>query len=395
MKDILRVQNRILIIYLLISFLGILNIFSVSRSFGSYLFIRHLIYFGIGFFLLIIFSRISIPRWREFYYLFFLAGTFLLLLVLIKEEGIKRWLYIGNFSFQVSDAVKPLFIYFYSMNCSFIKNGNYFKSFKTFTLYLIPFFLILFEPDLGSALFYLFLFGVYVLVLNFTLGVKLFFIFSFLSMIFSFNFISFFVFSVVSFLLVFLIKSFKASDRILLSLAILMPGLTVPFIYNNVLKEYQRKRLKYFLNPADDPKGAGWQVLQGQLAIGSGGVFGKGFLKGSHKSLAFLPQAYSDFAFASFAEEFGFLGSLFLILLYFFLLISLLNLSKEKEGFETFFILGTFSSIFYAFFVNIGGVLGLLPITGIPLTFFSYGGTNFIINSILLGVSLSFTRKSY
>ncbi|MEN3043825.1 MAG: rod shape-determining protein RodA [Candidatus Hydrothermales bacterium] len=395
MKNILKVYNRVLIIYLLISFLGILNIFSISRSFGGHLFLRHLVYFILGFSLLIFFSKINLPKWREFYYLFFLISIFLLVLVLVKEEGIKRWLRIGNFSFQVSDAVKPFLIYFYSLNCSLIKKRDYFESFKMFFLYLIPFSLVLVEPDLGSAFFYIFLFGVYIFVLNFSVGVKLFYIFSSLSIISSLNFISFFIFSTLSLLLVFFIKSFKAFDRILLSIAILLPGLTVPFVYNNLLKEYQRKRLKYFLNPAEDPKGAGWQVLQGKLAIGSGGILGKGFLKGSHKSLAFLPQAYSDFAFASFAEEFGFLGSLFLILLYFFLLSSILNLSKEKEGFEAFFVLGTFSSIFYAFFVNIGGVLGLLPLTGIPLTFFSYGGTNFIINSILLGISLSFTRKSY
>lgn len=393
MRDILNPFNRIFYPYIFISFLGILNIYSVSRSFGESLFFRHITYFSLGLFLFILFSRIKLPEWKEFSYLFFVIGIFLLLFVLFKEKGIKRWLFIGNFSFQVSDACKPLLIYFLSMSFCLNKKRGYFDSFKILFLHLLPFFLILIEPDLGSGFFYIFLFGVYLIFSSFNIRVKLFYIFAFLSLIFSINFLAFIIFSFFSFLIIIFFSEFFMLDRILLTFSILLPGLTVPFVYNNLLKEYQIKRLRYFLNPSEDPKGAGWQILQGKLAIGSGGIFGKGFLKGSHKSLAFLPQAHSDFAFASFAEEFGFLGSSILILLYFFLLSGILNILKEREEFSYFFILGIFASIFYSFIVNIGGVIGFLPLTGIPLPFFSYGGTNFVIHSLLLGLTFSLKKS--
>ncbi|MEO0295480.1 MAG: rod shape-determining protein RodA [candidate division WOR-3 bacterium] len=392
MRGILNPYNRIFIPYLFISILGILNIYSVSRSFGDYLFYRHITYFFLGLVVFIFLSRVKLPEWKEFSYIFFSISIFLLLFVLLKEKGIKRWLFIGNFSFQVSDACKPLLIYFLSMVFSLNKKRGYIDSFKLLFLHILPFFLILIEPDLGSAFFYIFLFAFYLIFSSFNIRVKLFYIFAFLSLIFSLNFFAFFIFSSLLLLFIIIFSKFPMGDKILLTFSVLIPGLTVPFIYNNLLKEYQRKRIRHFLNPSEDPKGAGWQILQGKLAIGSGGILGKGFLKGSHKSLAFLPQAHSDFAFASFAEEFGFIGSSILILLYFSLLSGILNILKEKEGFSYFFILGIFASIFYSFLVNIGGVIGFLPVTGIPLPFFSYGGTNFVIHSLLLGLVLSFLR---
>ncbi len=392
MRNILKLHNRLFFVFILISALGLLNIFSVSRSFGEILFIRHVSYVVIGVLFYFIFSRIKIPEWKELSYVFFTIAIFLLIFVLLKEKGVKRWLHIAGFSFQVSDAVKPLIIYFLSMMWFKNKKSGYMDSFYLFFLHSIPFILVLLEPDLGSAGYFIFLFGIYLLFSRFELKVKLLYIFSFLSLILSFNFVLFLAFSALSLLYVIFNIRFITGDKLFLTLAILMPGLTVPFVFNNVLKEYQRKRIIYFLNPSKDPRGAGWQILQGKLAIGSGGIFGKGFLKGTHKSLAFLPQAHSDFAFSSFAEEFGFIGSSFLILLYFLLLRDLFNLSLNLRGFSSYFVLGVFASIFYSFFTNLGGVLGLLPLTGIPLTFFSYGGTNFVIHSMLIGMSVSFMK---
>ncbi len=379
-------KYRIFALYLLISFAGLLNIYSVSKSLGINLFYKHLTAFLLALIIFLIFHRVKIPEWKELSYLFYIIGILMLLLVLIKEQGVKRWFHVFNFSFQVSDAVKPLLIYFFSILWAGSKRGGYIKSFYFFILHLLPFILILIEPDLGSATFYIFLYGIFLLYSDFEIKVKLLFFFAFLSLLFSFNFLIFLIFSVLSLLFVIFGKKFVMNDKLFLTFSIMMPGLVVPFIFNNVLKEYQRKRIIYFLNPSKDPKGGGWQLLQGKLAIGSGGITGKGFLKGTHKSLAFLPAAHSDFAFASFAEEFGFIGSLFLLLFYFLLLREILSLSFGLRGFYSFFVLGIFSSIFYSFFLNIGGVIGLIPLTGIPLPFFSYGGTNFLIHTFLLSL---------
>jgi len=392
MRNILNLHNRLFFVFILISILGIFNIFSVSRSFGEVLFIKHISYFFIGILFSFLFSRIEIREWKELSYVLFLFAILLLIFVLLKERDVKRWLHISKFSLQVSDAVKPFIIYFLSMMWFKNKKRGYGDSFYLLLFHFIPFVLVLLEPDLGSAGYFIFLFGIYLLFSEFKLKVKLLYIFSFFSLLFSFNLLLFLIFSIFSLLYVIFNARFDTGDKLFLTLAIIIPGLTFPFVFNNVLKEYQRKRILYFLNPSKDPKGAGWQILQGRLAMGSSGIFGKGFLKGTHKSLAFLPQAHSDFAFPSFAEEFGFIGSSFLIFLYFLLLRDLLTLSLNLFGFSSYFVLGVFTSIFYSFLTNIGGVLGLLPLTGIPLTFFSYGGTNFVIHSILIGLSVSFIK---
>lgn len=176
-----------------------------------------------------------------------------------------------------------------------------------------------------------------------------------------------------------------------LSLSIIM-GLTTPFIWNKVLKDYQRKRIMIFINPSIDPKGAGWQIKQGLIAIGSGGLKGKGFLRGLQKGLAFLPAAHTDFIFASFSEEFGFIGSVFLFTLYFFLFLNLIFLIRYADSFSsTFFLLVIFSYL-YSFFLNLGGEMGILPLSGIPLPFFSYGGSSLLTNFLLLSLFRNFQR---
>jgi rod shape determining protein RodA len=177
---------------------------------------------------------------------------------------------------------------------------------------------------------------------------------------------------------------------IILSLLVCM---TIPFAWN-FLKPYQRDRLTVFVNPNVDPLGAGYTIIQSKVAIGSGGIAGKGFLSGTQNQFNFLPERHSDFIFTVVAEEWGFLGSLFLLFIYWIILSKILDKSKElKDNYARYLLMGIAAMIFIHVFVNIGMTLGILPVVGIPLSFISYGGTNLLMTMILIGLFLGACRE--
>jgi rod shape determining protein RodA len=161
----------------------------------------------------------------------------------------------------------------------------------------------------------------------------------------------------------------------------------VSYAWENVLKPYQRQRVEAFFNPEEDPQGAGWQLRQAKIAIGSGRVFGKGFLQGSQSKLRYLPEAYSDFIFAAFCEEFGLVGATFVLGVYIFLLIRILKAAKTAQNnYETLICFGVAVMILVHVFINTGMNMGILPITGIPLPLISYGGSSVMVTMIALGL---------
>lgn len=164
-----------------------------------------------------------------------------------------------------------------------------------------------------------------------------------------------------------------------------------PVIWNN-LKEYQQNRILTFLNPMHDPLGSGYQVIQAKIAIGSGQFFGKGFLLGSQKNLNFLPEHHTDFIFSVIGEEFGFIGSSILLILFFLFfnrIIYLIKVASKKE--HKVVLAGIFGYLLLQMFINIGMNLGVLPTTGIPLPFISYGGSNLLINSFAVSMILKYS----
>ena len=168
---------------------------------------------------------------------------------------------------------------------------------------------------------------------------------------------------------------------------------SLPFAVS-LLKPYQKSRILTFFNPDRDPLGAGYQIIQSKIAIGSGGFFGKGFLKGTQSYLEFLPEKHTDFIFTLFSEEFGFLGSIMLLLLYILLIYRIISIGfYAKSFFSKLFCFGFASAIFLYIFVNISMVLGLLPIVGAPLPIMSYGGSSML--SIMLGLSIVMSCKIY
>jgi rod shape determining protein RodA len=154
-----------------------------------------------------------------------------------------------------------------------------------------------------------------------------------------------------------------------------------------ILKDYQKKRMLVFLNPSLDVLGSGYNVIQAQIAVGSGGLFGKGFGHGTQSQLNFLPAHWTDFAFASFSEEWGFVGVALMVLLFLLLLIVLMLIYKRTQnGGGSLIVGGVFAVFLTQFLINVGMNLGVMPVTGIPLPFISYGGSSILVSLLLLGL---------
>jgi len=169
----------------------------------------------------------------------------------------------------------------------------------------------------------------------------------------------------------------------------------VPFVWSS-LKTYQQNRIITFINPLHDPFGAGYQIIQAKIAIGSGGWLGKGFLMGSQKNLQFLPEHHTDFIFSVIGEELGFFGCMFFLIIYFLFLLRLIsNITRMKRKFMFYAGVGIAANLMIMMFVNVGMNLGIVPATGIPLPFIAYGGTNLLFNTLAVGLVMKFSaRKS-
>ncbi|MFA6603014.1 MAG: FtsW/RodA/SpoVE family cell cycle protein [Candidatus Shapirobacteria bacterium] len=263
------------------------------------------------------------------------ALVFVILPIIFGEltRGSHRWISIGPLNLQPSEIIKPLLMTFFSFNHLPI-------------LGFLPILVVLLQPDLGTSL------------TLFCLAIPLIFI----------NKTNFYRFLLVT--LFFIVLS--------------------PFVYQYGLKPYQRQRITNFLEPRSDPTGAGYNVIQSQIAIGSGGLLGKGFKQGTQGQLKFLPEKHTDFIFAATAEERGFVGIFLLIGSYFLLLRGLLAKFKSLTYFpQKVFTLGITFSIWFQIVVNIGMNLGLLPVTGIPLPFISVGGSSIMALLFALGIIYS------
>jgi len=158
-----------------------------------------------------------------------------------------------------------------------------------------------------------------------------------------------------------------------------------------ILRPHQQARIEAFINPALDPQGAGWNVMQAKTAIGSGGLWGKGFLEGTQTQLRFLPEQWTDFIFPVIAEEFGFVGAGLVLLIFSVLLLRLLNIAGEhKHPFAQLVVVGITATFFVHLVINLGSAMGLFPVIGLPLPFISYGGSAFLSYSVMLAISLNF-----
>ncbi|RPI35346.1 MAG: rod shape-determining protein RodA [Nitrospiraceae bacterium] len=350
----------------LISIIGILTIFSATRQPGvegttqASFYIKQIAWLAISLLALILFisfdyiwlGRIAVPV--------YITGLILLLIVLIAGRtgmGAQRWISLGPLSFQPSEFFKLMFIImlatYYSFSREALGVGGLLRVF--FYIVFIPFVLLFKQPDLGTAIVVLLIF----------ISVSL----------------------------------AKGLQRKVIAMIAVIGIISLPFLGNIMwtgLKDYQKNRLIAFIDPEVDPSGIGYHINQSKIAIGSGEFLGKGYLNGTQGPFRFLPEKHTDFIFAVFAEEWGFVGSVSLLFLYLLLILRGLDTaSKAKDDFGRLLALGiTFMFCIY-FFVNVGMTLGIMPVVGIPLPFMSYGGTALLSNYISLGVLINIRTRRF
>ncbi|MEG8947553.1 rod shape-determining protein RodA [Rosettibacter firmus] len=350
--------------------------------------------------LIVFFIVYSLPQqtFKKFTIPAYIFSIFLLLLVLIMGKtvyGSKSWLSFGFIGFQPSEFAKIGTIL--ALSYWLTNNDRDINNIKDIGIALIigflPVILILLEPDTGTAIVFAFI----TLFLIYWSGISLFGLFVVLSP----GIVTFMsLFGTVPFVLSLvgvIIALILFRKDIFNSTIVFVINLGASFFFDyayKLLKPHQQKRIAAFLDPSADPLGSGYNALQAKLAIGSGGLFGKGFMQGNQTQLRFIPEQWTDFIYCVIGEEFGFIGSVIVLTLFLIIFLRLLKLSSlAKDKFGVLIIVGFLCLLFSHFVINIGMNLGLTPVIGLPLPFLSYGGSSLLTNMILLGIVLNIYRN--
>ena len=377
-------------------FFVIVGLFSLSSTSGlsnvslSSTFYKQCIWFLLG---IIAFSLSQFIRLQFFYDCSYIFYFFLILLIGLtmfapEIKGAKSWLVFGPFYFQPSEIGKIFYVScmarFFSDNYS--SNDFSFYLFFILVLALIPPLLVIKQPDLGTAISYLSI----ILPILYWSNTRLYVIFFIISPIFSiFATYQLWIFYLwmFLFLIVLIVSRPKISIAIFNFILNIICAISAPFIWDNFLEPHQQKRILTFLNPMLDPLGSGYQVIQSMISIGSGGFWGQGLGKGTQTHLNFLPVQDSDFIISVTGEELGF-KIIFLIIFFisFFIYWCFIYASKIENKYISTLIIGCATIIYSHMIINLGMIAGLLPVTGLPAPFISYGGSFFLTCSIILGI---------
>ncbi|MBC8478222.1 MAG: rod shape-determining protein RodA [Candidatus Delongbacteria bacterium] len=376
--------------------LGLLGIWSASAGQEHFYFYRQLLWGAPALVALLVGYLIPARIFLGLAWITYGLTLLLLLLVLLFGDGTagaSRWFDFGNIRFQPSELGKLALVFILArLLADQQQNVNSLRTLLiSFTLTALPLALIMLEPDLGTALTYIFLL-LPLLIAGGISGLMLFVIISpLLAVLFSFSKVL-----LVIYLLALLLFSFKQRlSALLLGGIVLVNGLVgmlVPHLWN-LLHDYQKVRLLTFINPKLDPLGAGYQIIQSKTAIGSGGLFGKGFGGGTQVQLDFLPTTHTDFIFSVIGEEFGFVGALVVLALFALVTLLLIHYGfRHRNRFSSLTLIGIAAIMFFHVLVNIGMTIGLFPVTGLPLPFLSYGGSFLLSNFFMVGVALNFIR---
>lgn len=349
------------ILMLLVISMALFNLYSASyppKPWGTPPYLKQMYLFAMGaagFVFLISFDYQELHSWN---YPVFILVILLLLFAYVKGDsagGAQRWIDLGLFKLQPSEPAKLMLV---------ITLASYYSRKEVVTGYTlrelmipivltaIPFLLILLQPDLGTAL----MLGI--IFVSMTLFVKL-----------------------------------RWSTLLILGTAAVSCGV---FAWNQLLQPYQKQRIQTFLDPEKDPMGHGYQILQSKIAVGSGEMFGKGYMEGKQGHLHFLPERHTDFAFSVLGEEWGFIGSLFFLGIYFFLLLWGLHIAMHaKDRFGMLLAFGVVVLIFWQAVINLLMILGFLPVVGIPLPLISYGGSSLLTTMFALGILMNVRMRRY
>ena len=351
-KGILNKFDKVLFFLVLtILALGFMVLYSASSKYHSQnVVFRQIIWAGVGLFFFLLTIRIDYKKIIHASYLLYVFNVILLLAVLFigrTKGGAHRWITIGSFNLQPSELAKIVMIltlssYLGSHKTDIHRLGVFISAFG---LVLPMFFLILIEPDLGTALL---------------------------------------------FIPVAIAMLFMAGAQIKHLAGVVLMGIGAMPVFWHFLKDYQKQRLFVFINPNMDPLGSGYTIIQSKIAVGSGGLLGKGWLSGTQNQLNFLPERHTDFIFSVVGEEWGFLGAIFLILLYFLIVYrSIKIIEATPDVYGKLAATGIISLFSLQVIINIGMTIGFLPIVGLTLPLISYGGSSLITTFIYIGLLIN------
>ncbi|AOY76184.1 rod shape-determining protein RodA [Clostridium formicaceticum] len=357
-KLIKKINFSLIIVVLMICIIGIIMIASATHSLGYERYIRTQISsVAMGFVAIIIILFVDYSVLARLYMPIYVFSNLLLMSVLLfgagaDSWGANRWIRIGGFQFQPSDFAKIGIIICLAKMIDDHKDSIYKLSTiaKILLFAGLPMGLIARQPDLGTTM----AFGFFTLGMIFIAGLKYKHIF----------------------------------------ITAIIGMFSVPLAWLTFLKPYQKDRILTFLNPDLDPMGKGYHAIQSRMAVGNGMIFGKGLFRGTQSQFGFLPEKHTDFIFSVLAEELGFLGVSVLIILYIIMLIKCVNIARDaKDDFGAYIVTGVTFMLAFHIFSNIGMTIGLMPVTGKPLPFVSYGGTFMLSNMMALGLVLNVNMR--
>ena len=424
-RDFLEIDYILLLAALILITFGIIFIYSAGASTGGIVFSneyrRQIIWACAGLILALVLAMFNYRRLYDFS-LYLYLGTLVLLIYLIIYGRLfhaTRWLRIGPVGVQISEFAKLstiLFLAWFLYNTRREQN-SLIRFVISCIIVFVPMFLVLIQPDLGTSLVFIpillgmgFFAGIslryiFFLVLTFALSATFLFLPLWqaaimnnfapaLMMLTNARFIiaGCLAFSAIAAIALFGFLRYHKPHFywICYGAGIIILSLGISFVAQKMLRGYQIMRLIIFMNPYIDPRGAGWHIIQSITAIGSGGIFGKGFLQGTQSQHRFLPEQSTDFIFSILSEEWGFAGGISVFILFLIInlrLIRIMNLTNDSFG--SYIVAGLVSMYSFHFFVNVGMTMGIMPVTGIPLMFVSYGGSALITAMLGIGLALS------
>ena len=348
-KKIKKMDHTLLLKILLIITLSLTAVYTATAHRTLSFFKKEIIWTCLRISVYIFVSFIDYRKYAKYYRFIYAVNIMMLVAVYIfgdEAKGAKRWIDLGVISVQPSEFAK-LFLVLTFAEVLIIDYGKSFRGLKDMFfsgLHILPIFLlVLNQPDLGTSLVLIFIY----FTMIFIHGIDW---------------------------------------KTIWQLVILAAG-SIPMAYFFLLKDYQRTRIQTFLNPEADLMNSGWNVVQSKIAIGSGGMFGKGFMQGTQSKLRFLPESHTDFIGSVFLEERGFVGGVLLIVLYLALIMNIIKIGDASEDrYGKLICYGIASIFFFHVVVNVGMIMGVMPVTGLPLLFMSYGGSSFVFGFLMLGI---------
>ena len=348
-----KIDKPLFALTVILAVIGIIMIYSATRSLNSNSrVVVQTVSLCLGIAAMVTVTLFDYEQFRNLIKPIYIFSIFILLLVLVfgvtGDWGARSWIRIGSIGFQPSELAKICFIITFSYHLDMVRSDiNKPLTILGLLIHIgVPIGLILLQPDMGSALVFIFIF-------------------------------------------ICLMFMAKLSYKYIIPIGALGIA-SLPFIYKYGLDEYQQKRIQVFLNPNLDPLNRGYNVIQSKIAVGSGQLWGKGYLEGTQNQMGFLPTKYTDFIFSVISEEFGFIGSMIIVVLLFALIWRCFTIAKRADNaYGRYICIGVGSMFLFHVFENVGMCIGLTPVTGIPLPFMSYGGTSLVTNMIAIGLVLS------